>query len=97
VFFVVDNPKAKIGSFPKIGVQKMRFILKQLHLFFPFIFPLHVADGPCFKETANEEKILAQQKRIEDLEARVKELEKALEDEKKKTPKEIHYVGRRLG
>lgn len=57
----------------------MRLVLKQLHLYFPFVFPLYIDDGiggASYVEAAEKEKerqeFLVLKKQVEELEARSK-------------------------
>jgi hypothetical protein len=59
----------------------MKFLLKQLHLYFPFVFPMCIGfpgpGGGTLKEGEVEmvNLLLALEKRVEELTARVKKLE----------------------
>jgi cell division protein FtsB len=69
----------------------MRFILKQLQLFFPFVFPLSIgfpglAGGLMEVQGETIDLLVALKKQVEELTARNKELEermKKLEEEKR--------------
>ena len=66
----------------------MKFLLKQLRLFFPFVFPMRIGfpgpGGRTLKEGEVEmvNLLLALEKRVEELTARVKKLEEEKADKK---------------
>jgi hypothetical protein len=67
----------------------MKFLLKQLQLFFPFVFPMYIlGDGARMMyeeylvQKVNKELVLPLQKQVEELTARVKKLEEEKADKK---------------
>ena len=67
----------------------MKFLLKQLQLFFPFVFPMYILGDSArmmyeehLVQKINKELVLPLQKQVEELTARIKKLEDEKADKK---------------